>query len=58
MAGENALLIKREAQGRRMSAQGVIRDQVEKLGDLGESRCFAGHKTDEKHWKRTRKKNY
>jgi hypothetical protein len=35
-----------------------IEDHIEKLGDLGESRCFAGHKTDEKHWKRTRKKNY
>ncbi|WP_218149827.1 hypothetical protein, partial [Niastella yeongjuensis] len=32
-------------------------DQIEKLGELGESRCFAANKTDEKHWKRIRKKN-
>jgi hypothetical protein len=34
-----------------------VRDQIEKLGDLGESSFFAANKT-ERHWTRTRKKNY
>jgi hypothetical protein len=33
-------------------------DQVEFLGDLGEILFFAANKTDRKHWKRTRKRNY
>jgi hypothetical protein len=37
---------------------GIVSDQIEKLGDLGESSCFAGNKTDEEHWKRIRKKSY